>query len=202
MFCEEAGLDGDEFGGALRGRVAPRAVEDPERPERSAQGLVVAVSTRSAGRWPSRRRAQHRRPRSTRIRSARQCAGRHPLSFWHVRSAADMMAGCVRGRKSRTPRWRSRDCSCFVRAALCVWPVAGRSPVPAFGAIEASPKEQPARTGLGGRRHSSRSAFKLVRLWSSLYLCGCEVPSTSKSASRTSHTVRHLWAPICEAKPA
>ena len=135
MFCEEAGLDGDEFGGALRGRVAPRAVEDPERPERSAQGLVVAVSTRSAGRWPSRRRAQHRRPRSTRIRSARQCAGRHPLSFWHVRSAADMMAGCVRGRKSRTPRWRSRDCSCFVRAALCVWSVAGRSPVPAFGAI-------------------------------------------------------------------
>ena len=44
VFCEEAGHDGDELAGAFRGRVVPGAFEDPERPERSAPRLVVAVS--------------------------------------------------------------------------------------------------------------------------------------------------------------
>ena len=43
VFCEEAGHDGGEFGGALHVRVVPGAFEDPERPERSAPGLVAAV---------------------------------------------------------------------------------------------------------------------------------------------------------------
>ena len=41
VFCEEAGHDGDDFGGGTRERVVPRAVEDPER---SAPRLVEAVS--------------------------------------------------------------------------------------------------------------------------------------------------------------
>jgi hypothetical protein len=43
VLCEEAGHDGGEFGGALRVGVVPSAFEDPERPERSAPGLVAAV---------------------------------------------------------------------------------------------------------------------------------------------------------------
>jgi hypothetical protein len=43
VLCEKAGHDGGEFGGALRVRVVPSAFENPERPERSAPGLVAVV---------------------------------------------------------------------------------------------------------------------------------------------------------------
>src|SRR5918996_6108814 len=54
MFCEEAGHNGGEFGGALRVRVVPGAFEAPERPERSAavdwRGLILRSSAVPASR--------------------------------------------------------------------------------------------------------------------------------------------------------
>src|SRR5919106_5739323 len=54
VFCEEAGHNGGEFGGALRVRVVPGAFEAPERPERSAavdwRGLILRSSAVPASR--------------------------------------------------------------------------------------------------------------------------------------------------------
>jgi hypothetical protein len=58
-------------------------------------------------------------PSLWRTRGGRPRARRHPLSFWRVHAAANVVAGCVpRAAVSSRRGTGLRDCPCFVKATL------------------------------------------------------------------------------------